>query len=289
MSKLFSSSPLILGLIDDVDICRIKRSPNSYRNHNVDIEELAHSIKEKGLLQPILVRTIESYFEIVSGNRRYNACKSLGWRKIICHILELDDKEAFEISLIENIQRKTIEPKEEAQAFRNYTLGFGWGGISDLAAKIGKSISYVQRRIRLLDLPSEVLDSISDSSISASVAEELLPIQDKEKQSELTRLISRNRLSSRKVRSLVKDLKEDSSYGSCDDDRFLSAVKIVDIDRNTQKSFDKSIIALRVALNKIGSVISEIEDNWIVYEILLQHKNMLHNHIDLLIKQKKKL
>jgi ParB family transcriptional regulator, chromosome partitioning protein len=289
MSKLFSSSPLILGLIEDVDICRIKRSSNSYRNHNVEIAELAHSIKGKGLLQPILVRTKESYFEIVSGNRRYNACKSLGWRKIICHILELDDKEAFEISLIENIQRKTIEPKEEAQAFKNYTQSFGWGGISDLAAKIGKSISYVQRRIRLLDLPPEVLDSICDSSISTTVAEELLPIQDKEKQSELTRLISKNRLSSRKVRRLVKDLKEDSSYNYYDDDHFLSAVKIVDIDRNTQKSFDKSIIALRVALNKIGSVISEIEDNWIVYEILLQHKNMLHNHIDLLIKQKKKL
>jgi ParB family transcriptional regulator, chromosome partitioning protein len=77
----------------------------------------------------------------------------LGWRKIICHILEIGDKDAFEISLIENIHRKSLDPLEEAEAFKEYVISFGWGGISDLAAKIGKSISYVDRRIRLLRLP----------------------------------------------------------------------------------------------------------------------------------------
>jgi len=289
MSKLFSSSPLILGIIEDVDLSRIKRAPYFSRNmSNVTSTELASSIKEKGLLQPILVRIKESYFEIVSGNRRYQACKSLGWRKIICHVLELDDKEAFEISLIENIQRKRLDPKEEAEAFKSYIMDYGWGGISHLSAKIGKSVSYVQRRIRLLDLAPDVLNSISNSSISTTIAEELLSIDDKDKQSQLTQLVSKNRLSSRKVRELVKDLKENSAY-DYNNETYLSAIKMVDIDNKVHRSFDKSIIALKVALNKIGGIISEIEDNWIAREILMQHKNVLHGQIDLLLKEKRKL
>jgi len=255
---------------------------------NVTSTELASSIKEKGLLQPILVRIKESYFEIVSGNRRYQACKSLGWRKIICHVLELDDKEAFEISLIENIQRKRLDPKEEAEAFKSYIMDHGWGGITHLSTKIGKSVSYVQRRVRLLDLAPDVLDSISNSSISTTIAEELLSIDDKDKQSQLTQLVSKNRLSSRKVRELVKDLKENSAY-DYNNETYLSAIKMVDIDNKVHRSFDKSIIALKVALNKIGGIISEIEDNWIAREILMQHKNVLHGQIDLLLKEKRKL
>jgi ParB family transcriptional regulator, chromosome partitioning protein len=289
MSKLFSSSPLILGIIEDIDLSRIKRAPYFSRNtSNVTSTELANSIKEKGLLQPILVRIKEPYFEIVSGNRRYQACKSLGWRKIICHVLELDDKEAFEISLIENIQRKRLDPKEEAEAFKSYIMDHGWGGISHLSAKIGKSISYVQRRVRLLDLAPDVLDSISNSSISTTIAEELLSIDDKDKQSQLTQLVSKNRLSSRKVRELVKDLKENSAY-DYSNETYLSAIKMVDIDNKVHRSFDKSIIALKLALNKIGGIISEIEDNWIAREILMQHKNVLHGQIDLLLKEKRKL
>jgi ParB family transcriptional regulator, chromosome partitioning protein len=289
MSKLFSSSPLILGIIEDIDLSRIKRASYFSRNmSNVTSTELANSIKEKGLLQPILVRIKEPYFEIVSGNRRYQACKSLGWRKIICHVLELDDKEAFEISLIENIQRKRLDPKEEAEAFKSYIMDHGWGGISHLSAKIGKSVSYVQRRVRLLDLAPDVLDSISNSSISTTIAEELLSIDDKDKQSQLTQLVSKNRLSSRKVRELVKDLKENSAY-DYSNETYLSAIKMVDIDNKVHRSFDKSIIALKVALNKIGGIISEIEDNWIAREILMQHKNVLHGQIDLLLKEKRKL
>ena len=287
MSRLFSSSPLILGLIEDIDINSIKPSPHLYRNATDDVSDLAVSIQDKGVLQPILVRSRDSYYEIIAGHRRYKACKFLGWRKIICHVIELDDKEAFEVSLIENIQRKTFQPKEEALAFKDYVINFGWGGISDLATKISKSTSYVQRRIKLLELPEDILDSISNSSISTTAAEELLSLKSKPEQSQLSQLVFKNRLSSRKVRELVKNFKE----SSLDNQKgFPSPLgTIVDIDRKTLRAFDKSIIALKGALNKFGGVISEVEDNWIAYEILMQHKNMLNNQIDLLIKQKKKL
>jgi ParB family chromosome partitioning protein len=251
------------------------------------MDELICSIKEKGLLQPIVVRSKGKYYEIVAGNRRYKACTTLGWRKIVCHVAELNDKEAFEVSLIENVQRRNLDPIEEAHAFKNYVLTFGWGGISELAAKIGKSVSYVDKRIRLLDLPADILDSIFKSEINRSAAEELLSIRDTHVQSKLAQVIRERRLSSRQARELVKVGEEGSVYDFDDKQTFQN--KLVNIDRMTQKSFDKSILAIRYAMNTLSTIMEYVEDNWIVYEILMQHKNMLHSQIDLLIKEKRKL
>jgi ParB family chromosome partitioning protein len=276
-----------LGLIEDIEIGKIKQSLPSYRFIHTEIDELVRSINKKGLLQPIIVRSKGEYYEIVAGNRRYKACTALGWRKIVCHIAELDDKEAFEVSLIENIQRKNLEPIEQAHAFKNYVLAFGWGGISELSAKIGKSVSYIDKIIRLLDLPADILDSISKFEINRSTAEELLSIRDNHRQSKLAKIIRERRLSSRQVRELVKDHKEGSIYDF--DEKWILREKFVDVDRMTQKSFDKSILAIRYAMNTLSTIMEYIEDNWIVYEILMQHKNMLHTQIDLLIKEKRKL
>ena len=201
-----------MGLIEDIEIGRIKQSLPSYRLTHTEIDDLVRSINKKGLLQPIVVRPKGEYYEIVAGNRRYKACTALGWRKIVCHIAELDEKEAFEVSLIENIQRKNLEPIEQAHAFKNYVLAFGWGGISELSAKIGKSVSYIDKIIRLLDLPVDILDSISKFEINRSTAEELLSIRDNPTQSKLAKIIRERRLSSRQARKLVKDHDEHSVY-----------------------------------------------------------------------------
>jgi ParB family chromosome partitioning protein len=132
------------GLFEKVDIGKLKVTENPVRSSKFEIEQLARSIGEKGLLQPIVVRPKKYYFEIVAGNRRYAACKCLGWRKIPCHIVELDDRQAFEVALVENIQRKTMNPIEEAEAYKKYINGYGWGGVSDLAGKIGKSMRIFQ-------------------------------------------------------------------------------------------------------------------------------------------------
>ena len=103
MQKIHSTSNSIIGLLDNIDISQIKPFKYSYRrNISEDLHELCYSIKEKGLLHPIIVRMIEDGgYEIVAGTRRYNACKMLGWRKIFCQVVELEDKDAFEVSLIE--------------------------------------------------------------------------------------------------------------------------------------------------------------------------------------------
>src|SRR5215217_126682 len=293
MQKIHSTSNSIIGLLDNIDISQIKPFKYSYRrNVSEDLTELCYSIKEKGLLHPIIVRMIEGGeggegggYEIVAGTRRYNACKMLGWRKIFCQVVELEDKDAFEVSLIENIHSKNLNPVEEAHAFQDYVTNYGWGGISELAHRLGKSVSYVDKRIRLLDLPADVLDSLSAGSLSVSIGDELLPLKEKEQQSKLAELIKKRKLSSRQVRELKTEMKNsDNPYDILD-----FQTKIIDIDTRTQKSFDKAIIAIRVAMNKLASVIEDVEDNWTVYEILLQHKNMLHNQIDILYKEKKKI
>ena len=250
----------------------------------------ANSINQKGLLQPIVVRSNGEFFEIVAGNRRYHACRTLGWRKIACHIAELNEKEAFEVSLIENLQRKSLNPIDEACAFKAYVSDFGWGGISELAEKISRSVSYVTKRIKLLDLPADVLDSILNFKMTDQyTAEELTFIKDKAKQSELGQLVSQRRLSLRNVRELVKRIDRESYSDNNSLSSVITNARIEEIDRQTLRSFDKSIIALRIAMNTLGGVIGDVQDNWIIYEILMQHKNMLHSQIDLLIKQKRKI
>jgi ParB family chromosome partitioning protein len=273
------------GIIEDLNIFQIRHTSGFYRTYSSEQSlELTNSISQKGLLQPIIVRPKEKYFEIVAGNRRFEACKSLKWRKIVCHIIELNDKDAFEVSLIENIQRRSLNPLEEAYAFKSYVKEFGWGGISDLAEKIGKSISYVDKRLRLLDLPEEVIKSISSMKITPSVAEELINATDLSKQSDIARIVCQEGLSSRQTRRLIKDYR-DVAVDKCEIEMFH--VKSVTNEEILERAFDRVIVTLKIAIHRLADIIESIEENWVIYEILMQHKNMLNSQIDLLIKEKK--
>lgn len=285
-SEFHSDVGFILGLIEELPLSKLRPSKNTLRASVTDIEPLAASIRQKGLLQPILVRpTEDDHFEVVAGNRRFNACKLLQWKKIPCHIAELDEKSAYEVSLIENVQRRNMNPVEEAEAYKRYSEEFGWGSASDLAKRIGKSKSYISKRIALLALPKEVLDKLQSREITPSAAEELLRLDNEADQSRLARLVAERHLSMRKVRNLATDqdvdmIQTDSESAAC-----TSSITL----ERTERAFDKTILALKVALSKMGSVIETVEDNWVAYELLLQHKNSLHSQIDILLKQKKAL
>jgi ParB family chromosome partitioning protein len=163
------------------------------------------------------------------------------------------------------------------------------GSSSDLASRIGKSISYIDKRLRLLDLPEHVVNSVFDSSINPSTAEELLSLKDKDEQSKLAKLIHTNNLSSRDIREIIRDVKRSEVYDYDDNNKALYEHRIKHVDDKTQRLFDKAIIGLRIAMNKLSTIIEESQENWIIYEMLMQHKNMLHNQIDLLIKEKMEL
>ena len=273
----------LIGSIDDINITDIFQSPNALRNGSNSIIELAGSISRIGLLSPILVRIKENgTFEVVAGNRRFKACTSLGWKKIPCHVVELDDRHAFEASIIENIQRNTLNIIEEGLAFRKYVNEFGWGSATELAKKLSKSSSYVSKRMRLLELPKDVLQLICESEMSVSTGEELLSIKEGVKQSEFAKMVLNQSVSSKKLRKMIKYEKSETD----DMDTFFYGSN-VDEKEKSLKTFDKSILVLRIALNRLATLIEKTEDNWILYEILMNHKNIIHSQIDLLIREKK--
>jgi len=310
--KLLSSSNQLPGIVEDINVSMIIEGKCSTRLSTKDeVEDLAKSIVEKGLLNPIIVRQRNDYiYEIVAGNRRYAACKQLGYRKIACQVIELDDKGAFEISLIENIQRKTLNPIEEARAYKQYVYEFGWGGASELSTKIGKSVSYITKKIRLLELPPDVIDSITSSAINTSTAEELLLVKDKSKQSQLARFVSNKNLSVRETRDILNyyEKKTDSyAWLYCSNDN-----KNKECFKKNDQVIDKSVSILRIAMTRLSNILCDLydvngerevigrggngentvteddkeKDDWILYEILLYHKNVLHQQIDNLIREK---
>ena len=202
------SSSSLTGFIEELGVNKIHPPKYIWRSNLGAIDELITSIEEKGLLEPIVVRPVEDGFEVVAGHRRLEACKRLGWRKIPCHIIELDDREAYEASLIENLQHKTLDPIEEALAFKRYVEEYGWGGMSELARRIGKSVQYVSSRIKLLSLPQDVQDKISRRrEISPSIAQELINLE-ADKARALTQVIVEKRLTRREVRKIVVHLRE---------------------------------------------------------------------------------
>ncbi len=281
---MYSYSTDLWGSLEDLNISDITLPTNQLRSNMDNLEELAESIRKIGLLQPIIVRSNNSEnFEIVAGNRRFSACKKLGLRKIPCHIVELDDKKAFEVSVIENVQRRTLNPIDEGLAFKKYVNEFGWGSVSELAKKLSKSKSYVCKRIKLIELPKDVKELISNSEVKATIGEELFPINDKHIQSKLTRLIQEKRLSSRTVRKIIKEVRINEK----DKDVFYYNASKSDSEI-IHRSFDKAIIALRISVRKLATIIENLDGKWMFYAILMEHKHVLNQQIDLLIKEKRK-
>jgi len=238
------------------------------------VDELANSIAERGLLQPIVVRPVEGGFEVVAGNRRLAACKSLGMRKIPCHVVELDDKEAYETSLIENVQHKTLNPLEEARAFKKYVDAFGYGAESELARRIGKSPQYVSQRIRLLSLPDEVLAKVSRRLVSLSQAVELIGLREDE-QKLVSNMIVHERVSSRSVRTISQGMKDSL-------DPFLLA-DVSSEGLRPHKVLSKCIAVLRTSLVRLDDIIEHLDESeWLLKETVATERTAVHQQIDTL-------
>ena len=133
------------------------------------LEELAQSIRENGVLQPILVRQIGNNYQIVSGERRYRASKLAGMKSIPAVVRHLSEEKTMLAALIENIQRQDLNPVEEARTLRDIILNYGLTH-DQLAEKVGKSRSALTNRLRLLQLPPEVQVMVADGRISAGHA-----------------------------------------------------------------------------------------------------------------------
>lgn len=279
------------SIIEQIEMKMIRPSSfavrDKFQKYCEDDESLITSIREHGLIQPILIRPLSHGFEIVAGHRRYQACKSLRWRFIPCKICEMTNKQAFEIQLSENIQRKSMDPIEEAEAFRRYVIDFGWGGVSDLAKKIGKSEEYVSHRIQLLKLSEETQKKIASNMLNVSKAIEIstIPI---EKQSQIVGEIIQNNLSVKRIRELKMILRDNitedyTNIGFANGNNYFS---------KSLKITKKASLSLKVTLARIDNLIEESqisiepEQRTEIINFLMELRIRIHELIDDTIKFK---
>jgi ParB family transcriptional regulator, chromosome partitioning protein len=267
------------SIVEQIQLKMIRASQFSVRDRfqkmaNEDDTLLVNSIREHGLLQPILIRPLTNGFEIVAGHRRFQACRTLRWRFISCKIREMSDKQAYEIQLTENMQRKSMDPVEEAEAFRRYVVDFGWGGVTELAKKIGKSEVYVSHRLQLLKLPDEIKERIITSTLSVSQAMELTNITS-EKQSQIIEKVLENNLTVKQIRHVKSLLKEDVE----DSKNLRKAVQAIKIAKKTS-------LALRITLSRLDNLIDEVHvtiepgQRTEIVNFLMGIRLKIHNMID---------
>ncbi|MCI9077116.1 MAG: ParB/RepB/Spo0J family partition protein [Dorea sp.] len=169
--------------------------------------ELADSIKQYGVLQPLLVRKQKDYYEIIAGERRWRAAKLAGIKEIPVIIKEYTEQEVVEIALIENIQRENLNPIEEAMAFKKLLTEFHLKQ-DEVAERVSKSRTAVTNSMRLLKLNEKVQQMIIDDMISTGHARALLAIDDQEQQHALAVKIFDEKLSVRETEKLIKNIKK---------------------------------------------------------------------------------
>ena len=190
---------------NEIAIDEIRTNPYQPRK-NFDAEalnDLAASIKEHGVFQPILVRKSLSGYELIAGERRLRASKLIGNKTIPAVIVEIDDKEMMEISLLENIQREDLSPIEEAQAYNKLIKKFNYTQ-EDLAKRIGKSRANITNMLRLLNLPKEVQEFVNTGKLSYSQARTILSLENEDEMIELAKQAIAKDLSVKQIEKLCK-------------------------------------------------------------------------------------
>jgi ParB family chromosome partitioning protein len=189
--------------IREVPTSRILPNPAQPRlSYEEDsLVELADSIREHGVLQPILVRPVGSQFELIAGERRWRASRMAQRDSIPAIVVEFDDETALEVSIIENLQREDVSPLEEAAMFRKMTdLGYT---LRQLAQKIGKDKGYVENRIRLAEAPPEIRELVSLRKDSLSHAYELMKVRDERTRKRLARKVAAGELTLVRLRAII--------------------------------------------------------------------------------------
>ena len=186
------------------DIIPNRFQPREVFDENA-LKELAVSIKEHGVIQPIIVRNVNGKYEIIAGERRYKASALAGLTKIPAIIRDLDDKESSKVALLENLQRKNLNPIEEARTYQKI-LEIDEMTQEELAKTMGKSQSAVANKIRLLSLPEEIQEALLKEQISERHARTLLNIPDAKKQKEMLKKVIDTKMSVRLLEEEIKKL-----------------------------------------------------------------------------------
>ena len=212
--------------------------PNRFQPREVfderALKELAASIKEHGVIQPIIVRQVNNKYEIIAGERRYKASALAGMTKIPAIVNNLDDKEAAKVALLENLQRKNLNPIEEARTYQKI-LELDQMTQDSLAKTMGKSQSAVANKLRLLSLPDEIQLALLKEEISERHARTLLNIDDIEKQKEFLKRIINEKMSVRNLEEEIKKYNSQKNNGGAEmNNSLIDTNSIVNVPQQQQ-------------------------------------------------------
>lgn len=217
------------------------------------LQELADSIKQYGVISPILVQDRKTYYEIVAGERRWRAAKLAGLKEVPVIIKNFTEQEIVEISLIENIQRENLNPIEEAQAYKRLLTEFNLKQ-DEVAERVSKSRTAVTNSMRLLKLCDEVQQMIIDDMISTGHARALISIEDPEQQYMIAQRVFDEKLSVRDVEKLVKNLnKPEKVKKEIPEDKSLEVIY-----QNLEEKM-KQILGTKVSITSKGNGSGKME------------------------------
>ena len=195
--------------------------PNPWQPRTVvdgaDLGELADSLREHGLVQPIVVRATGDRYQLIAGQRRLAAARKLGWAKVAVRVLDVDDRQMSEIAIVENLQRRDLDALEKAASFKQYLAT--WSCTQDeLAKRLAVDRSTVANLIRLLELPASVQQKLRAGAVSMGHARALLPLGDEVEQVRLAERVAAEGLSVRAVESEVQEILRRDEAGDLGDD-----------------------------------------------------------------------
>lgn len=193
--------------LKEIKISEILPNPNQPRRtfSDASIEELSHTIKLHGVIQPIVVQKTDRGYELISGERRVRACKKAGFQKIPAIVRSVSSKESFEMAILENIQREDLNPIEEAIAYKKLSEESGLK-ISEIAQRMGKNRTTISNLVRLLNFPEKVQGYIRDGKITEGQSRPVLSIADERKQVETIEKIISEGWTARQVEDYVADI-----------------------------------------------------------------------------------
>ncbi|MFQ5735206.1 MAG: ParB/RepB/Spo0J family partition protein [Planctomycetaceae bacterium] len=191
---------------DHIPVVEIDRNPFQPRKEfePESLAELAASIEQHGLLQPLLVRATEDRYQLIAGERRWLAAQKAGLQSVPCRILELEDRQVYEVAIEENLKRRDLGVLEKAEAFRDYLQRFGCS-IEELAGRLSMSRANVSNYLRLLDLSDAVKQALSEAQISNGHARALLTLGEADQVALCGRIVAES-LSVRKTEQAVKEI-----------------------------------------------------------------------------------
>ena len=249
------SEQILSDNVTQIKISLIKDNrlqPRTYYDEE-KLSELVASIKEKGVLQPILVRKIGADYEVIAGERRLKAARILNLESVPVVIKVATDREALVLALVENIQREDLNAIEEAQSFKRLIEEFNFSQ-EDVAKSVGKDRSTVSNLIRLLKLPDDIQRSIFAGQISTGHARALLSIEDKALQQKIFNEAVLNELSVREIERLVKKISETLPGGEFQKTK-LKNQDVTSLEENLQQILGTKVRV--VGNNKKGKIVIE--------------------------------